>query len=104
MCNVYHAFLHTKLIRAALEMKVKMTINKYLVIKVIHMATMCQYVFKCSKDGIVEYHYLHCADLHEAVQKHEMIYGWDYKVLRVDINETSTPDVVQSKIGDYITL
>jgi hypothetical protein len=33
-----------------------------------------------------------------------MIYGWGYKVLRVDVNETSTPDTVQSKIGDYITL
>jgi len=28
MCNVYHAFFHTKLIRAALEMKVVMVTNK----------------------------------------------------------------------------
>lgn len=68
------------------------------------MSKMCQYVFTCVKDGIVEYHYLYCADLLEAVKKHEMIYGWGYKVLRVDVNETSTPDTVQSKIGDYITL
>ena len=68
------------------------------------MTEMCQYVFTCVKDGIVEYHYLYCADLHEAVQKHEMIYGWGYKVLRVDVNEITKPDVVQSKIGDYITL
>ena len=101
---MYYAILHTFSIRAALEMKVGMTKNKYLVIKVIHMATMCQYIFKCSKDGIVEYHYLYCADLLEAVKKHEMIYGWGYKVLRVDVNETTKPDVVQSKIGDYITL
>jgi hypothetical protein len=83
-------------------MKVEMTKNKYSVIKVIHMATMCQYVFKCVKDGIVEYHYLYCADLLEAVQKHEMIYGWGYKVTRVDVHESVTPDIVQSKIGDYL--
>ena len=61
-------------------------------------------IFTCVKDGVVEYHYLYCADLLEAVKKHEMIYGWGYKVLRVDVNETTKPDVVQSKIGDYITL
>ena len=68
------------------------------------MSEMCQYVFTCVKDGVVEYHYLYCADLLEAVKKHEMIYGYEYQVRRVDVNETTKPDVVQSKIGDYITL
>lgn len=68
------------------------------------MSEMCQYIFTCVKDGVVEYHYLYCADLFEAVKKHEMIYGYEYQVRRVDVNETTKPDVVQSKIGDYITL
>lgn len=100
---MYHAFLPTFSIRAALEIKVGMTKNKYSVIKVIHMAEMCQYVFTCVKDGIVEYHYLYCADLLEAVKKHEMIYGFEYHVRNVEVQEGKSPDRFQSKIDDYIT-
>ena len=100
---MYHAFLPTFFIRAALEIKVGMTKNKYSVIKVIHMAEMCQYVFTCVKDGIVEYHYLYCADLLEAVKKHEMIYGFEYWVRKVEVQEGVKPDRFQSKIEDYIT-
>lgn len=100
---MYHAFLPTFSIRAALEMKVGMTKNKYSVIKVIHMAEMYQYAFTCVKDGIVEYHYLYCADLLEAVKKHEMMYGFEYWVRRVEVQEGKLPDRFQSKIEDYIT-
>lgn len=100
---MYHAFLPTFFIRAALEIKVGMIKNKYSVIKVIHMAEMCQYVFTCVKDGIVEFHYLYCAVLLEAVKKHEMIYGFEYWVRRVEVREGVKPDRFQTKIEDYIT-
>ena len=100
---MYHAFLPTFFIRAALEMKVEMTKNKYSVIKVIHMTEMYQYVFMCVKDEIVEFHYLYCADLLEAVKKHEMIYGFEYHVRNVEVQEGKSPDRFQSKIDDYIT-
>lgn len=64
---------------------------------------MYQYVFTCVKDGIVEYHYLYCADLLEAVKKHEMIYGYEYWVRKVEVQEGVNPDRFQSKITDYIT-
>ena len=99
---MYYAILHTFSIRAALEMKVEMTKNKYSVIKVIHMTEMYQYVFMCVKDGIVEFHYLYCADLLEAVKKHEMIYGFEYHVRNVEVQEGKSPDRFQSKIEDYI--
>ncbi len=100
---MYYAILHTFSIRAALEMKVEMTKYKYSVIKVIHMAEMYQYVFTCVKDGIVEYHYLYCADLLEAVKKHEMMYGFEYWVRKVEVREGVKSDRFQSKIEDYIT-
>ena len=67
------------------------------------MSEMCQYVFKCNKDGIVEYHYLYCADLLEAVKKHEMIYGYEYQVERVEVQKGKSPDKFQSNLWDYIT-
>jgi len=53
--------------------------------------------------GVVEYHYLYCADLLEAVKKHEMIYGYEYKVMKVEVQEGKSPDKFQSKLWDYIT-
>ena len=67
------------------------------------MTEMCQYVFTCIKDGVVEYHYLYCADLLEAVKKHEMIYGFEYKVRKVEVQEGKSPDKFQSNLWDYIT-
>jgi hypothetical protein len=65
------------------------------------MSEMCQYVFTCVKDGIVEYHYLYCDDLLEAVKKHEMIYGYEYQVRRVEVQEGKSPDKFQSNLWDY---
>ena len=67
------------------------------------MSEMCQYVFTCIKDEIIEYHYLYCADLIEAVKKHEMIYGFEYKVMKIVIHEGKSPDKFQSNLRDYIT-
>lgn len=68
------------------------------------MSEMCQYIFTCIKDGVVEYHYLYCADLLEAVKKHEMIYGYEYKVMKVEVQEGKSLDKFQSKLWDYTTL
>ena len=67
------------------------------------MSEMCQFVFTCIKDGVVEYHYLYCVDLLEAVKKHEMIYGYEYQVMRVEVHEGKSPDKFQSNLWDYIT-